>query len=173
MKLSALEECGLRCLVAIASRGPQGAMTIPELAEHENLSQPHIAKLMTIMRQAGLVRSTRGHIGGYQLAKPSQEMVIGEILTVLGGRVYDETFCSKHAGLGDECVHLNMNCRLKPLWTQVQDAIDGVLNRITLDQVVRGTSDAGTIELSSLEHRNGSMNGCCKNGSTLEPASKS
>lgn len=140
-------------------------MTIPELAEHENLSQPHIAKLMTIMRQAGLVRSTRGHIGGYQLARPSSEMIIGDILVALGGRVYDEHFCDRHAGLGEECVHLHGHCSLRQVWTQIQSAIDSVTNRITLEQVVHGSVPTHrNVELHPLSGRGHEVNaaeGCC------------
>ncbi len=137
MKFSAQEEYGLRCMVAIALKGKGGTMTIPELSAHEGLSQPHVAKLMTILRKAKFVNSTRGQVGGYSLARPPLEVQLSELLAILGGRLFEEGFCGRHAGLHDACLHEG-SCKLHGLWNRVQNAVDDVLNGITLADVVSG-----------------------------------
>jgi Rrf2 family protein len=135
MKFSAQEEYGLRCLIAIA-RSPEGSFaTIPAIAKAEELSEPHVAKLLMILRKAGFVKSTRGHTGGYALAKDPREIPVADVLDVLGGKFYAEGFCSRHSGLAPSCVH-ETECAVQFIWDEVQSAVDGVLNRITLADVL-------------------------------------
>jgi Rrf2 family iron-sulfur cluster assembly transcriptional regulator len=56
MRISAVEEYGLRCLVALARKGPDSQLSISEIAELEGLSVPYASKLLAILRRAGLVR---------------------------------------------------------------------------------------------------------------------
>ena len=70
MKLSSQEEYGLRCLLRVGRAGPEGSVTISELSRSEGISEPNVAKMMRVLRTAGLVQSTRGQAGGYALARP-------------------------------------------------------------------------------------------------------
>ncbi|MEK7734573.1 MAG: Rrf2 family transcriptional regulator, partial [Pseudomonadota bacterium] len=49
--------------------------------------------MMRILRKGGFVQSTRGQAGGYSLARPAEKIVIGHVLGVLGGRIFDSDFC--------------------------------------------------------------------------------
>ncbi|NUM48295.1 MAG: Rrf2 family transcriptional regulator [Anaerolineales bacterium] len=131
MKFSAQEEYGLRCLVAIAERNSPSGLTIPELSRIEGLSQPHVAKMMALLRKAGFVRSTRGQLGGYTLARDPERIVVGEVLEALGGRLYEPAFCERHAGTLESCAHVG-SCSLRPLWERIQSAIDTVVYSVTL-----------------------------------------
>ena len=87
MKFSAQEEYGLRCLLQIARLGPEGSLTIPEIARHEGMSPTHVAKLLMILRRDGFLASTRGQQGGYALALPPEKTYVGDVLASLGGRL--------------------------------------------------------------------------------------
>ncbi|HRJ26854.1 MAG TPA: Rrf2 family transcriptional regulator [Fimbriimonadaceae bacterium] len=137
MKFSAQEEYGLRCLIAIAERGSEGSTTIPEIAKREGLSQPHVAKLLAILRRAQIIRSTRGQLGGYTLSRHADQIMIGDVLAALGGRLYEGGFCDRHAGLPRVCVH-DQACTLRPLWQRIQDAVNQVVDAITLEDVMQG-----------------------------------
>lgn len=131
MKYSAQEEYGLRCLLAVARSNSERGITIPEISESEGLTQPHVAKLLAVLRKAGFVRSTRGQVGGYRLAAPPSAIIVGEVLSELGGKLFEEGFCERHAGNLDECAHA-CDCSLEALWSEVQRAVDQVVNRYTL-----------------------------------------
>lgn len=133
MKFSAQEEYGLRCLAAI---GRKDSATIPEIAKSEGLTEAHVAKLLMILRQGGFIVSTRGQSGGYALARPPAEITVNEALAHLGGRLYDAEFCGKHTGKGDVCAH-SFNCSIRSIWSAVQEAVDAVLDRITLADIIR------------------------------------
>jgi len=140
MKVSAQEEYGLRCLLAIANKGAGATMTIPELSEAEGMSQPYVGKLMSILRKGGYVTSTRGQIGGYSLATPASEIKLSEVLSELGGRLFSEDFCERHPGIQEQCSHLH-DCALNGLWAKVQAVVDEVLSQSTLQDLVERKFD--------------------------------
>ena len=135
MKLSSQEEYGLRCLVQLGRHAGGPVLTIPELSKLEGISVSHVAKIMRALRRAGFVRSTRGQSGGYTLARPATEIAVGEALAALGGRLYDGTFCQRHGGSQRMCTHLS-ECSIRPVWKQVQDLVDDVLSRLTLQNLL-------------------------------------
>jgi Rrf2 family protein len=133
MKISAQEEYGLRCLLKLAQAENQ-ALTLPEIAAAEGLSVPYVAKLMAVLRDAGLIDSSRGRTGGYRLARSSEEIGLGSLLLVLGDPLYDEGgYCQRHSGIAADgvCVHQNA-CSLKTLWSTLEQWMRGTLNQITL-----------------------------------------
>ena len=135
MKLSSIEEYGLRCLLRVGRAGADGSVTISELARSEGISEPNVAKMMRLLRTAGLVASTRGQAGGYALARPADRIHIGEALAALGGRLYEASFCDTHAGVGRLCTHMP-DCSIRSVWRMVQRAVDDVLEKITLKDLL-------------------------------------
>ena len=65
MKISRLEEYGLRCILQLAQNAGT-SMHIEQIASREGLSKAYVAKIMSPLRRAGLVRSVRGVRGGYE-----------------------------------------------------------------------------------------------------------
>lgn len=137
MKFSAQEEYGLRCLVTLALEGEGGFLTIPQISDREGLTPSHVAKLLSILRKAGFVASTRGQAGGYSLAKVPSEITVRAVLEALGGRLYGEGFCERHSGLLAECVH-DTGCLIRPLWTRIQTAVDVAIEGATIQQIMDG-----------------------------------
>jgi Rrf2 family protein len=137
MKMSTQEEYGLRCLLRV---GREGNVTIAELARREGISEANAAKMMRILRRGGFVHSTRGQTGGYVLARPADEIAVGHVLAVLGGRIYDSEFCGTHAGVGASCAHLG-DCSIRSVWRTIQTAIDGVLGQMSLKDLLRNEEE--------------------------------
>jgi Rrf2 family protein len=136
MKLTSLEDYGLRCLLRVGRAGEGGSLTIAELARAEGISESNVAKMMRILRQGGLVKSTRGQAGGYSLARPAEEIQVGHAVAVLGGRLYEPTFCEGHSGIEVSCTHMP-DCSIRSVWRMVQQAVDQVLGTITLKDLLR------------------------------------
>jgi Rrf2 family protein len=135
MKLSSQEEYGLRCLLQVARRDPDGSMTIPEIARIEGLSIPHVAKLMRLLRRGGFVKSVRGQAGGYKLARTPKQINIGEVLAWLGGRLFEPSFCTMHSGMAKLCIH-TVDCSIRSLWQSVQYVVDQMLGKVTLSDLL-------------------------------------
>ncbi len=136
MKLTAHEEYGLRCLLQVGSEWPSGSLTIPEVSRKEGISIAYAGKILQLLRQGGFLKSVRGQTGGYTLALPPEEIVIRDVLDVLGGRLYREDFCRGHKGNEKSCTH-GTDCAIRSLWRTVQGAVDEVLGRTTLKDLLR------------------------------------
>ncbi len=135
MKLSSQEEYGLRCLLQLA-QAPGGFGTIHAIAEREALTPAYVAKLLGALKRADLVHATRGHNGGYQLARPAEAINLSEVLTALGGRIYSPAFCQAHAGSESECRH-NGNCSIRPVLVGLDRLVHEALSLVSLKSLVR------------------------------------
>jgi Rrf2 family protein len=135
MKLSAQEEYGLRCLLRLGAQGDSGSLTISEISRSEGISPEYVAKLMRILRQGGLVTSARGAAGGYTLSRPAEQITAGDALALLGGRLFESGFCERHAGAESLCTH-SIDCSIRSLWQALQIAVDQVLTRTTLKDLM-------------------------------------
>lgn len=140
MKISAQEEYGIRCLLQLGRRGEGASLTIPEISRAEGLSNHYVAKLMRILRRGGLVKSVRGQAGGYVLARPLSQITVGEALAALGGRLYEPGFCDHHVGSENVCLHTT-DCSIRSLWRRLQQAVDQVLARTTLMDLLTGSEE--------------------------------
>jgi len=131
MKITAQDEYGLRILVRIAKCKDKTGLSIPQLSEAEGLSQPNVSKLTRILRMEGLINSTKGHVGGYVLARPAADITVNDVLKALGRRLFDEEFCANHVGVLKLCTN-SVDCSIRSLWTMVQSTIDKLLDKITI-----------------------------------------
>lgn len=132
MKISSQDEYGLRILLRIARADAELGLSIPQLSELEGISEPYVGKLTRTLRLAGLVQSTRGHKGGYILAKPVEAININEVLTALGGKLFDQKFCGDHTGISGGLCTNSVDCSVRSLWKMVQFTLDNLLDKVTL-----------------------------------------
>ncbi|MCX6170495.1 MAG: Rrf2 family transcriptional regulator [Ignavibacteriales bacterium] len=138
MKFSAQEEYGLRCLLRIAKfYSVEKSLTIPEISRAEGISEHNAGKILRVLRIGGLLESSRGQIGGYTLTRPPDQISVGDILKVLGGRLFDDEFCNTHTGAMDICTN-SIDCSVRSLWKMIQDSVDSIVSKMTLkDLMVR------------------------------------
>ncbi len=145
MKVSATEEYGLRCLMRLAVAWGTGEfMTIPQVARLEGLSPQHVAKLVSILRRAGLVRSVRGMNGGVGLSRSPKDVTMTEALSALAGTPVRTGPCIGPSAAGCEMVG---TCGLRNVWCRISDVVTGVLDGVTLaDLVMNGRPGAAGLQ---------------------------
>ena len=143
MKLTSQEEYGLRCLLQIARGDDKGSLTIPALSSLEGISRSYVAKLLRLLRRGGFIKSARGQVGGYTLARPANQIIVGEALALLGGRLYDPEFCDHHVGLEPVCTNSD-DCSIRSLWRGVQLVVDHLLSQTTLADLLRSEKETAT-----------------------------
>lgn len=117
-------------ILADLSRSPSALRTATEVAEHTHLALPTVSKLLKTLQHAGLVSSTRGSHGGYQLARAPETITAAEILDALEGPVAITECSAQHSSCGIEHV-----CGVGRAWQKVNSAIRRALNDITLAQL--------------------------------------
>ena len=141
MRLSSQEEYGLRCLLRLARHEGPEPLRIQEIAEAEGMTPEYVAKLMRVLRNGSLVKSTRGAAGGYRLERPAADVTVWEAVEVLGGEFFPDSFCEAHPGSLRDCVH-STDCSIRALWRGLNGLLRHALSSITLADLMRG--DEGT-----------------------------
>ncbi len=149
MKISTIEEYGLRCLIQLAKTGT-GTLSISDMAKTEGLSEAYVGKLLFLLKKKGLVKSLRGMNGGYLLAKSPPEITMADVLDCLApGPKTDEAICNKFPGDKKECVHLHGSCGVRTVWHVVYKNLWNILNQTTLEDLLRSEKDL-TAKLNKL-----------------------
>ena len=84
MKISTKVEFGIIALVDIAlNSGKNEAVTMYSISQRHNISSKYLEQIMTILRQGNLIRGIKGSRGGYNIARPSDEITLKEIIDTL------------------------------------------------------------------------------------------
>lgn len=106
--------------------------TARDLAEATHISLPTVGKILKIMAKAKLLRSTRGAKGGYELAKPAEEISIAAILFAIEDKVAI-TECSHSIG---EC-SLEHYCSIRCNWQLINQTILSALEALSLADMAK------------------------------------
>jgi FeS assembly SUF system regulator len=129
LRISRLTDYATVLLAALAG-APGRVQTAACLAEQTKLALPTVSKLLKQLHRAGLVTSTRGLRGGYQLARPATEISAGAILDALEGPFAITDCASGHGQCGFE-----KNCRVGHAWQRLNLTIRRSLHEVSLAQL--------------------------------------
>jgi len=127
-------EYGVRLMVELARHYGSGPVSLSEMAEHESLPRPYLEQLVVSLREAGLVTSTRGAHGGYELAKPPATIRMSKVITALEGPIAPMICASDDPHHVETCQRAGF-CNVERLWQRVRDAIVEALDSMTLDEL--------------------------------------
>ncbi|MGH2613695.1 MAG: RrF2 family transcriptional regulator [Thermomicrobiales bacterium] len=134
MKVSSRGEYGVRAMVALAKHYGQGPMSIAAMAKASSVPMPYLEQLIGPLRRAGLVTSTRGARGGYQLTRDPYEVRVGEVFRVMEGPVAPMDCVSED--ISEQTCPLIEGCETRPVWLQMRDAIVFTLDSNTLGDLI-------------------------------------
>jgi Rrf2 family protein len=106
------------------------------MADHESLPRPYLEQLVVSLREAGLVVSTRGAHGGYELSRPPALIRMGEVVTALEGPVVPMICASQDPHPTVTCDRVGY-CTIDRLWQRVRDAVVRALDSMSLDELAQ------------------------------------
>lgn len=133
MRVSSRGEYGLRALIDLTQHYGQGPVTSAEIARRQAIPLNYLNQLLLILRNAGLIRSTRGPSGGHELARPPESVTMGEVLTALEGPPSLASCVSTQQAAQCE---LAEQCTLRSAWDQIQVETERILASWTLEDLV-------------------------------------
>jgi len=138
MHLLAREETGLRCLLQVALEGQSGApVSIASIAAAEGISGVYAAKLLRQLRIAGLVESTRGAAGGYQLTRDADQITVWDAIQALDESFLPAATCDCEPEDRVDC-RRTTDCAVSSLWRRIGDQVRRELSAISLAELCRG-----------------------------------
>ena len=129
MKISTKGRYGARAALELTIRYGSGPVMVREIAENQDISERYLEHILNRLRTTGLLRSTRGAKGGYELSRPPAEITVGDIIRALEGPL-DVVSCTGNyeCGRATECATVTV-------WKEVKEAIENILDSITLEEL--------------------------------------
>ena len=140
MLFSTKAEYGIRLLVELGRQSGEAPVTLSTVADAELLPLSYMEHLVAMLREAGLVTSTRGAHGGYRLARPADEIDMLEVVEALEGPIAPmECFETGREGrvLCSHETDGDRSCATKLLWTRVQGGVNKALAGTTVAELAR------------------------------------
>ena len=131
MKLSMRSDYGARAVIDLARRYGEGPIQSAEIAAREAIPEAYLEQLLTSLRKAGLVRSSRGPRGGHELAREPGAISLGEIVRALEGPFLSLDCLGESDG--DQASTAAVT---RELWEAVADAANGILDGTTIASLV-------------------------------------
>ena len=131
MRVSTRGRYALRLMLDLAMNNTGEPVRLKDVAKRQEISEKYLEQIISILNKAGFVKSGRGPAGGYSLKWKPEEYTVGMILRLTEGSlapvdcVEDGTDC----GRADQCVTVM-------LWQKLNDAINSVVDNITLADLV-------------------------------------
>ena len=129
MRVSAKVDYAIRAMAELAAA--PGLVTAEQLASAQSIPPKFLESILSQLRSSGLVSSQRGSAGGYQLARPANEISIAEVIRELEGPI-----ATVRGVRPDELEYVGAAAGLRDVWLELRTQIRGVLEQTTLADVV-------------------------------------
>lgn len=140
VKLSSRSQYGMRAMAFLAKAWASQAarpVSIRVIAESEDIPEQFLEQIFVELRRAGLVRSIRGAQGGYVLARPPQQIAVGEVVRVLEGPLGPTECVDRPRDQEEECCVRYNTCATRQVWEKLHQSMLDVLDHTTLGDLVR------------------------------------
>ncbi|HUV44645.1 MAG TPA: RrF2 family transcriptional regulator [Dehalococcoidales bacterium] len=131
MKLTTRGQYATRALLDLALHQDDEPVLLRDIAHRQQFSQQYLEHLITPLIAAGIMTSTRGRKGGVSLGRLPEDIGLDEVIHLLEGSV-EVVQCVGNPGV----CHRSHLCAVRDVWEELKKAIDGVLQSITLRDLV-------------------------------------
>ena len=142
LRLSKLADYGVELMIRL-SLSEDGKGTAVDMSKASDLSRPTVTKILKSLSQAGLLKSSRGRSGGYELSKKPSEISLLDIAKAIDGPLA----LADCAGCDTPCIRQSF-CQAKAGLVKVSQALSEVLGRSMLDDLARVSREAGHCKAS-------------------------
>ena len=130
MRLTTKGRFAVTAMVDLAMRQTRGPVTLAAISERQHISLSYLEQLFGKLRRAKLVSSVRGPGGGYNLAQPTPQITVADIVTAV-----DETLDATQCGGRENC-HEETRCMTHDLWATLNEKMYDYLSSVTLADLV-------------------------------------
>ncbi len=137
MRISAKVDYAVRALCELAAHPADVPLKAEQIASAQEIPLSFLENILVDLRRAGFVRSLRGQVGGYRMAKPASEITIADIIRAVEGPLADVR------GMRPESLTFNGSATsLRDVWLATRVSLRRVLERGSVADVVAGTIPA-------------------------------
>jgi Rrf2 family protein len=128
MLVSSKGRYALRAVVDIAENSTAHRVSLRSVAKRQSISDKYLEAIVKPLVMTGMLTSVRGKNGGYQLAKPADEITAGDVIRAVEGDVAPVPCNSPK---GQHCQY-ESSCRVARFWTGLENVVDSYLDSVTI-----------------------------------------
>jgi Rrf2 family transcriptional regulator, iron-sulfur cluster assembly transcription factor len=145
MRLTTKGRFAVTAMIDLALNNGSQPVTLSEISERQKISLSYLEQLFGKLRRQELVSSVRGPGGGYNLAKPADQVSVADIITAVDEPI-DATQCGGKENCKDE-----QKCITHDLWTDLNRHIFEYLRAVKLaDLVSKQLKKSGDVAVMQL-----------------------
>jgi Rrf2 family protein len=130
MIISQTAQYALRAVVHLSEHGSEGPLRVDDIAGALAVPRNYLSKILHVLARVGLLSSSRGPNGGFELARPPEELLLADVLEPFGA-LPDERRCL----LGQEVCSDRDPCLAHERWKGVSAAVRDFFNRTTVAEL--------------------------------------
>ena len=137
MRISSRCRYGVRLLIDLAENIEKTHVSLASVAERKKISVRYLEQVAVMLRRAAFIRSVKGASGGYTLARPPEEIIVGDVLRALEGDMLavDPPLRTSQESKLQRCIRT-------AVYERLNESIAGVIDHQTLASLV-GTRNPG------------------------------
>ncbi len=145
MRLTTKGRFAVTAMIDLAMRNGEGPVTLADISDRQKISLSYLEQLFGKLRRQGLVSSVRGPGGGYNLARPTPQVSVADIIVAVDEPI-DATQCGGKENCKDE-----QKCITHDLWTDLNKHIFDYLGAVKLSELVakqtKTSSDVAVMQM--------------------------
>lgn len=132
MKISTKGIYALEVVVDLAiNADDENRVSIRSVAERRNLSEKYLERIVSMLRRAGIVKSTRGAYGGYCLSRAPEDITVLDVLMAAEGDLAPVQCLTKDTDCGIDCE----NCATRSTWNHIWDLLKSAIKDTSIAQI--------------------------------------
>jgi Rrf2 family protein len=121
MQITRETDYAIRCVLYLA--GKRGSVTmVDEISREKSIPKSFLAKILQKLSKTGIVRSYRGVKGGFELARPPEQINLLDVIEVIQGPV-----AMNACALDESVCGLSGSCSVHPIWIEVRREVEKLL----------------------------------------------
>jgi Rrf2 family protein len=140
VRVSAKGEYAIRAMLDLALSDGAGLRPIQDIASHQRIPQRYLEQVLLQLKRGGLLLSKRGSAGGYRLARPAEQITVGDVLRAVEGSPGGVELARRPGRASPE----DPAGDLSQLWHEVTEAVAAVVDRVSLEDLRRRAEERRT-----------------------------
>ena len=132
MKISTRGRYALRMMIDLAQHYDQGFIALKDISKRQDISKKYLEQIIPFLNRGNLLSATKGHMGGYRLAKAPSEITVREILESAEGSLVPVRWMDNTPNLCKKCE----DCITLPIYEGLYDVVTKYFDSITLEDII-------------------------------------
>ncbi len=134
MQISHKTDYSLKIILYLSSKYPDGTAQIKKIASSQDIPRKFLEQVLLLLKKGGFVLSKQGPKGGYFLAKPPEEILVGDVVRFVEGPIHPISCIEP--GLEESCSFASV-CVFRDIWIDVEAAISGIVDNINFKDLLQ------------------------------------